>query len=79
LARAGRYGITVDGVTTSRRGVLGDHRELTAHHDRQQALPGGMSDQFRGALDCIAVVTGTGPVSWRPDGPLLSLVASCRA
>ena len=54
----GRYGITVDGVSTSRRGALGiiaGSRPITTGSKHLQA---GVSDQFRGAVDCIVVVTG---------------------
>lgn len=55
----GRYGITVDGVSTSRRGALGTitgSRPITTGSKHPQA---GISDQFRGAVDCIVVVTGS--------------------
>lgn len=55
----GRYGITVDGVSTSRRGALGiiaGSRPITTGSKHPQA---GISDQFRGAVDCIVVVTGS--------------------
>jgi hypothetical protein len=57
----GRYGITVDGVTTSRRGELGaisSGRPLTTGSKGSRA---GIGDQFRGVLDCIVVVTGSRP------------------
>jgi hypothetical protein len=58
---SGRYGITVDGVTTSQRGALGaisSSRPLTTGSKGSRA---GIGDQFRGALDCIVVVTGHRP------------------
>lgn len=57
----GRFGITVDGVTTAHAGELGVISTSLPLRIANKSPTGGIQDQFEGILDCVAYVDGSSP------------------